>query len=75
MALDMGKPAYLRLNRVASMAVDGELSREAGVLHSEVRGARRDFGLAEAYVLAVARRSGSKILTGDPILGALRGWL
>lgn len=46
--------------------VDEEVSKEAGVLHSEMRKTRRDFGLADAYVLAVARRTGSKVLTGDP---------
>jgi len=45
--------------------VDEEVSREAGVLHSEMRKTRRDFGLADAYVLAVARRTNSRILTGD----------
>ncbi len=45
--------------------VDEEVSKEAGVLHSEMRKTRRDFGLADAYVLAVARRMRSKVLTGD----------
>lgn len=45
--------------------VDEEVSKEAGVLHSEMRRTRRDFGLADAYVLAVAKRIGSKVLTGD----------
>jgi predicted nucleic acid-binding protein len=45
--------------------VDEEVSKEAGVLHSEMRKTRRDFGLADAYVLAVARRTKSRILTGD----------
>jgi predicted nucleic acid-binding protein len=45
--------------------VDEEISKEAGVLHSEMRKTKRDFGLADAYVLAVARRMKSKVLTGD----------
>jgi len=44
---------------------DEEISKEAGVLHSEMRKTSRDFGLADAYVLAVARRTKSRILTGD----------
>lgn len=44
---------------------DEDVSKEAGVLHSEMRKTRRDFGLADAYVLAVARRTKSRILTGD----------
>jgi len=45
--------------------IDEEVSKEAGVLHSEMRKTRRDFGLADAYVLVVARRIRSKVLTGD----------
>ena len=45
--------------------VDEEVSKEAGVLHSEMRKTKRDFGLADAYVLAVARRINAKVLTGD----------
>jgi predicted nucleic acid-binding protein len=45
--------------------VDEEVSKEAGVLHSEMRKTKKDFGLADAYVLAIARRIDSKVLTGD----------
>ena len=45
--------------------VDEEVSKEAGVLHSEMRKTKKDFGLADAYVLAVARRINSRVLTGD----------
>lgn len=47
------------------VCVDEEISKEAGVLHSEIRRTRKDFGLADAYVLAIARRSRLKIMTGD----------
>lgn len=46
--------------------IDEEISKEAGVLHSEMRKTRKDFGLSDAYVLAAARRAKLKILTGDP---------
>jgi len=45
--------------------VDEEPSKETGTLHPEMRKVRKDFGLADAYVLAVARRNDLKILTGD----------
>ena len=45
---------------------DEQLSYQAGVLHAEIRRAIRDFGLADAYVLAAARRLGARVLTGDP---------
>jgi len=45
--------------------IDEEISKEAGILHSEMRKTKKDFGLADAYVLALARKINSKILTGD----------
>jgi predicted nucleic acid-binding protein len=45
--------------------VDDELSFQAGQLHCEMRKNAKDFGQADAYVLATARRLESKILTGD----------
>jgi len=46
--------------------IDEELSKEAGIIHAEIRKTNRDFGLADAYVLATARRTESRVLTGDP---------
>jgi predicted nucleic acid-binding protein len=46
--------------------VDEEISKEAGILHSQMRKTKKDFGLADAYVLATARIVKSKVLTGDP---------
>jgi len=45
--------------------VDEEISKEAGVLHAEMRKTSKDFGLADAYALTIARRAKSKVLTGD----------
>lgn len=45
--------------------IDEEISKEAGILHSEMRKNKKDFGLADAYVLALARKIDSRILTGD----------
>lgn len=45
--------------------INEELSLEAGLLHCEMRKSQKDFGLADAYVLATARRLNSKILTGN----------
>jgi len=46
--------------------VDEVLSKEAGLLHAEMRKTVEGFGLADAYVLATARMTKSKVLTGDP---------
>ena len=45
--------------------VDETLSLQAGLLHCEMRKALKDFGLADVYVLAAARKLKAKILTGD----------
>jgi predicted nucleic acid-binding protein len=46
--------------------VDSEISRDAGTLHADVRKTKKDFGLSDAYVLAVSKITETKILTGDP---------
>lgn len=48
------------------VSINEEISKEAGVLHAEMRKTEKDFGLADAYVLATARRLKAKVLTGDP---------
>jgi predicted nucleic acid-binding protein len=45
--------------------IDEELSCQAGFLHCEMRKSLKDFGLADAYVLATARALNAKVLTGD----------
>ena len=45
--------------------VDEELSKQAGLLHCEMRKTLKDFGLADAYMLATARKLKAKVLTGD----------
>jgi predicted nucleic acid-binding protein len=55
----------LLLNNSQIIDADEELSRCAGELHAEMRRKQKDFGLADSYVLATARKLESKILTGD----------
>ncbi len=47
------------------VSINEELSFEAGLIHFEMRKALKDFCLADAYVLATAKKLQSKILTGD----------
>jgi predicted nucleic acid-binding protein len=44
---------------------DEDLSKNAGIIHAQMRSKEKDFGLADAYVLASARKLKGKILTGD----------
>ena len=52
--------------------IDGKLSLEAGMLHFEMRKTSKDFGIADAYALATARKLKSKVLTGDPHFKGLK---
>ena len=61
------RTAYEVIHGNSSMVdADERLSYQAGMLHAEVRRRVRDFGLADAYVLAAARSLGARVLTGDP---------
>jgi predicted nucleic acid-binding protein len=67
------KIAYdVLLSNSQIVCVDEELSQQAGLLHSEMRKTSKDFGLADAYVLATARRLKAKILTGDAHFKSLK---
>jgi len=39
---------------------------EAGIIHAKTKVTNPNFSLADAFVLQLARKTGSKILTGDP---------
>ena len=56
----------LLLNNSQIVNADEELSKSAGLVHAEMRQKEKDFGLANSYVLATARKLKTKILTGDP---------
>jgi len=61
------KIAYdILLSNSQIIPVDDELSLQAGLIHCEMRKTQKDFGLADAYILAAARKFKSKIVTGDP---------
>ena len=45
--------------------IDAETSKEAGILHAEMKKTIRDFGLTDAFILAMARKLKAKIVTGD----------
>lgn len=44
---------------------DAEFSKNAGILHAEMRKKVRDFGLIDAFILLTARKLKAKIITGD----------
>ena len=60
---DFATNALLSLSRV--LAIGTRQARNAGMLHAEMRRKIADFGLADAFVLAIAREQKAKIVTGD----------
>ena len=61
---ELGNKIILSLSNI--YFINLELSKEAGILHAEIRKKIKDFGLADAFVLLTARKLNAKILTGDP---------
>jgi len=52
--------------------IDQEDAIEAGKVHAEVKSRSPNFGLADSFVLQLARKIGAKVLTGDPDFKGLR---
>jgi len=46
--------------------IDEQISKQAGLIHSKMRQTRKDFGIADAFILATANKLKAKIITGDP---------
>ena len=60
------KKAYEIIDSISgTYLVEDEISAEAGILHAEIRKKIKDFGLTDAYLLAIARKINAKIITGD----------
>jgi predicted nucleic acid-binding protein len=53
------------LSNSQAVDVNEELSKQAGLLHCEMLKSMKDFGLADAYVLAAARQLKAKVLNGN----------
>ena len=47
------------------ISVDDEAAKEVGLLYAEIKKKILDFGLADAFVLNLARSIKAKVLTGD----------
>ena len=52
--------------------IDEELSKYTGQLHAQMRLTRKDFGIADAFVLALARKLEAQVVTGDPHFEGLK---
>jgi predicted nucleic acid-binding protein len=52
---------------------NAEFSKEAGLLHADMRKTIKDFGLIDAFILLVARKLKAKIITGDEHFRKMKG--
>jgi len=46
--------------------LDEQISKQAGLFHFKMRQTSKDFGIADAFILAAANKLEAKIITGDP---------
>ncbi len=59
------------LKRCVLVPDDEKIAVEAGRIHAEMKKKAEGFGLADALIVAAARKKGAKVLTGDKHLKAL----
>ena len=52
--------------------VDEQIAKQAGLFHSTMRQTIKDFGIADAFILAAADKLDAKIITGDPHFKGLK---
>ncbi len=52
--------------------LDEQISKQAGLLHAKMRQTSKDFGIADAFILAAANKLEATIVTGDPHFKGLK---
>lgn len=52
--------------------LDEQISKQAGLFHSKMRQTIKDFGIADAFILAAADKLEAIIITGDPHFKGLK---
>jgi len=66
---DGAERAEERVNFIAERCVfiplDEDAARSAGIIHGEMKAHIKDFGMADAFILAAARERNARILTSD----------
>ena len=72
---DIEAAYYIILSNSQIIKLDDEISKQAGFLHYKMRQTSKDFGIADAFILAAANRFEAKIITGDPHFKGLKNTL
>lgn len=52
--------------------LDEQNSKQAGLIHAKMRQISKDFGIADAFIVAAANKLEAKIVTGDPHFKGLK---
>jgi predicted nucleic acid-binding protein len=52
--------------------LDEQISKQAGLFLFKMRQTSKDFGIADAFILATANKLEAKIITGDPLFKGLK---
>lgn len=52
--------------------LDEQISKQAGIFHYKMRQTIKDFGIADAFILAAADKFEAKIITGNPHFKGLK---
>jgi len=60
--------AFIAVKKSDVVEIDGEIGERAGEVKAEERETQSDFGLADAVILATARKEGLRVVSGDPHL-------
>ena len=63
---DVELPYKIITNLSKIFFINVEFTKEAGILHAEMRKKIKDFGLIDSIILLTTRKLDAKILTGDP---------
>ncbi len=71
-----GEAAFRAIQGLSQIIpADADFCKEVGLIHAQTRAKVPGFGLADAFVLVLARRVGGKIVTGDPHFKSEKGVL
>ena len=63
--MDFDQAYRILLSNSVIVELTPEIAKEAGLLHADVKKKIRNFGLADAIILTIARKLKVKVVTGD----------
>lgn len=70
--LDVDAAYDMLLSNSQIIKLDEQISKQAGLFHFKMRQTSKDFGIADAFIIAAANKFEAKIVTGDPHFKGLK---